>query len=57
MLDLTIHVTEVRDEKYWYRYVNECFIYKKPLTARYSCSVDVELMIAEKIAKENNVKN
>ena len=35
-------------EEYRYRYINGCFIYKKPLTARYSCSIDIELMIAER---------
>lgn len=47
--DLMIGYAEVKDDKYWYTYVNGCFIYKKPLTARYSCSIDIELMIAENI--------
>jgi len=50
--DMTIHFAEVRDDKCWYQYLNGYFIFKKPLTARYSCSVDVMIMIAEKMERE-----
>ena len=50
MKDEIIGYVEVMnfEEGYWYKYINGYLIYKKPLTARYHCSIDIELMIANK---------
>ena len=54
--DKWVHFAEIGDADFWYQYLNGHFIFKKPVGAKYHCSMDVMLIISEKKEKESNMK-